>query len=151
MTKPAGARTRRPNHDLASWPVREEKNVSKNVLWPLLGGAAVALLVSLAGCSSSCGNRGCRKDGAGPPSVLPAPPAGGGPVNLPAAPTGAAAPYGGQKFCPVNGEELGSMGKPIPVTVKGQTVFVCCRGCIAKAQADPDKTLATVAADRAAR
>ena len=122
----------------------------------VLGGVAMALLVPLVtGCSSPCGGRACRKEPAGvspTPSPIPAPPVAGG---APAAPSGtpavAAAPYGGQKKCPVTGEELGSMGAPRPAVVKGQTVYVCCRGCVAKAQADPDKTLAAVAADRAGR
>jgi hypothetical protein len=58
--------------------------------------------------------------------------------------------YGGQKTCPVMGEELGSMGPPIPVTVQGQTVYVCCRGCAGKVQRDPDQYLAKVMAERAA-
>ena len=33
-----------------------------------------------------------------------------------------------QRVCPVSGDLLGSMGKPIKVIVKGQTVFLCCRG-----------------------
>lgn len=120
----------------------------RNMLRPLLGAAAAGLLVALAaGCSSPCGGRTCRKEPPGPPAA-PAPAA-----VLPGVPPGgasaAAAPYGGQKTCPVTGEELGSMGKPVAVTVKGQTVYVCCRGCAAKAQADPDKTLAAVAAERA--
>lgn len=51
-----------------------------------------------------------------------------------------------QGFCPVMTESaLGSMGPPIKVDVNGQTVFVCCKGCGKKAQANPEKTLATVA------
>jgi YHS domain-containing protein len=47
-----------------------------------------------------------------------------------------------QKFCPVTGEQLGAMGKPFKVTVKGQTVFLCCPGCEEKIKKDPDKYLA---------
>ena len=111
----------------------------------VLGGLAVALLVPLVtGCSSPGGCRTCRKESPGPvppPPSLPGPAGGCPDVPRPL-------PYGGQKTCPVTGEELGSMGKPVPVTVKGETVYVCCRGCAAKAQADPDKTLAAVAAER---
>ncbi|MBY0514192.1 MAG: hypothetical protein K2P78_09820 [Gemmataceae bacterium] len=46
-------------------------------------------------------------------------------------------------------EELGAHGTPIPVTVRGQTVYVCCRGCVKRVQADPDKYLAKVAEERA--
>jgi hypothetical protein len=63
--------------------------------------------------------------------------------------TGSASlPYGGQKNCPVMDEPLGSMGPAIPVTVQGQTIYVCCRGCAAKVQRDPDKYLAKVMAER---
>jgi Cu(I)/Ag(I) efflux system membrane fusion protein len=47
-----------------------------------------------------------------------------------------------QEVCPVTGEKLGSMGKPYKVTVKGQTVFLCCDGCEEAIKADPDKYLA---------
>mgnify|MGYP002781424747 CR=1 FL=1 len=134
------------------------KTVIKQLLVTVLGGVTVALLVPLVtGCSSPGGCRTCRKESPGPPPALsaanptaaavgagaPAPTS--GPPGVPAA---AAAPYGGQKTCPVTGEELGAMGKPVPVALKGQTVYVCCRGCAARALADPDKTLAAVAADR---
>jgi len=47
-----------------------------------------------------------------------------------------------QKVCPVTGEELGSMGDPVKVVVKGQTVFLCCSGCEDAIKKDPDKYLA---------
>lgn len=51
-----------------------------------------------------------------------------------------------QEWCVVQtGERLGSMGPPLKLDIKGQPVFVCCKGCKRKAEADPDKTLATVA------
>jgi hypothetical protein len=34
-----------------------------------------------------------------------------------------------QGVCPVTGEALGSMGKPIKVTQGDQHLFVCCAGC----------------------
>ena len=40
------------------------------------------------------------------------------------------------------------MSKPVAVTVKGETVYVCCRGCAARIQADPERTLAALAAER---
>jgi uncharacterized protein (TIGR03000 family) len=47
-----------------------------------------------------------------------------------------------QRFCAVqNGIPLGSMGMPVKVTVKGQPVFLCCKGCEEKVKADPDQTL----------
>lgn len=51
-----------------------------------------------------------------------------------------------QEWCVVSTDErLGSMGAPIKLDIKGQAVFVCCKGCTRKAEADPDKTLAKVA------
>jgi YHS domain-containing protein len=47
-----------------------------------------------------------------------------------------------QKVCPVSGEPLGSMGKPVKVEIKGRTVFLCCGGCEADLKKDPDKYLA---------
>jgi hypothetical protein len=47
-----------------------------------------------------------------------------------------------QKFCPVSGERLGAMDKPIKIIVKGQTVFLCCAGCEAAIRKNPDKYLA---------
>jgi hypothetical protein len=54
-----------------------------------------------------------------------------------------------QEWCVVNtGEPLGGMGPPIRLTVKDEPVFVCCAGCKSKALADPDKTLAQLAANK---
>jgi hypothetical protein len=51
-----------------------------------------------------------------------------------------------QGYCPVMTESaLGSMGPPIKVSVAGEAVYVCCKGCGKKAQANAEKTLATVA------
>jgi hypothetical protein len=47
-----------------------------------------------------------------------------------------------QKVCPVSGGALGSMGDPVKVVVKGQTVFLCCAGCEEAIKKDPDKYLA---------
>ena len=47
-----------------------------------------------------------------------------------------------QRVCPVSGEELGSMGKPIKVSVEGGDVFVCCQGCVDAVQENPDEYLA---------
>ena len=47
-----------------------------------------------------------------------------------------------QKLCPMSGDHLGSMEEPIKVTLKGQSVFLCCGGCKKGAEADPAGTLA---------
>src|SRR4051812_4606682 len=49
-----------------------------------------------------------------------------------------------QKVCPDSGEPLGSMGVPIKVMVRGQPVFVCCKGCEKGVLEDPDATLKKV-------
>ncbi len=56
-----------------------------------------------------------------------------------------------QRTCPVlDGSRLGSMGVPVKVPLDGGTAFVCCKGCVKQAQADPKKTLAAADALRAA-
>jgi membrane fusion protein, copper/silver efflux system len=50
-----------------------------------------------------------------------------------------------QLICPIEKEPLGSMGVPQKVTLKGKTIFVCCKGCIESAQKKPDETLKIVA------
>lgn len=50
-----------------------------------------------------------------------------------------------QVFCPVLGTRLGTMGVPVPVALQGQKVFLCCKACLKKAQADEKGTLARVA------
>ena len=51
-----------------------------------------------------------------------------------------------QKYCAVlSGSLLGSMGTPLKLEIKGESVFLCCSGCKSKAMESPDKTLAAVA------
>ena len=47
-----------------------------------------------------------------------------------------------QKVCPVSGDPLGAMGTPIKLTVQGNDVFICCKGCEEPLLEDPDKYLA---------
>ena len=47
-----------------------------------------------------------------------------------------------QLVCPVSGENLGSMEKPIKVEAKGQAFFLCCASCEKKVKSDPDAVLA---------
>jgi len=47
-----------------------------------------------------------------------------------------------QKLCPISGKPLGSMDVPTQVKLEGQTVFLCCDGCDARALTEPAKTLA---------
>ena len=107
------------------------------------------------GCGiGSCGSGGsCRTSSAAGPRGVPEDQIYGGAMtesqmaqqHFPAPTAGG---YGGQKTCPVTDEALGSMGPPIPVTVKGQTIFVCCQGCVAEVQGDPDVYLAKVMRER---
>jgi multidrug efflux pump subunit AcrA (membrane-fusion protein) len=50
-----------------------------------------------------------------------------------------------QGFCPESEEPLGSMGVPVKITVKGQPVFLCCKGCEDDVREHPAQTLAKVA------
>jgi multidrug efflux pump subunit AcrA (membrane-fusion protein) len=50
-----------------------------------------------------------------------------------------------QGFCPILADNwLGSMGKPVKVVLKGEPVFLCCKGCVNKALGDPANTLVKV-------
>ena len=53
-----------------------------------------------------------------------------------------------QKICPVSGKPLGDMGHPIKVIVGDQPIFLCCKGCLKRVQADPAKYLAMVYSTR---
>lgn len=108
-------------------------------------GCGAVLLVGASGCSGSRGCRTCERPAA--VALPPHPPVAAAHTPAPAP----AARYGGQVKCPVTGEELGSMGEPVTVAVGGRMVYVCCRGCAKRAEADPTKTLAAVEAERAAR
>jgi hypothetical protein len=55
------------------------------------------------------------------------------------------AAFEAQKYCAIQSKNLlGSMGAPIKLDLKGKPVYLCCKGCTAKAQADPAATLAKV-------
>jgi hypothetical protein len=47
-----------------------------------------------------------------------------------------------QRICPVQEAALGSMGKPVKVSVRGRDVFLCCEWCREAIIKDPDKYLA---------
>ena len=51
----------------------------------------------------------------------------------------AVAPYP-LKTCIVSGEELGGdMGKPVLMEYKGRTIQLCCKDCVKKFNAEPEK------------
>jgi multidrug efflux pump subunit AcrA (membrane-fusion protein) len=94
-----------------------------------------------------------RKKSAPPPAAVAPSPAPGGDAEaeaeirealaqLPAADRRLAE---AQRFCPIRPDNrLGEMGVPVAVTVKGQKVFLCCKGCVKAALANPARTLAQV-------
>jgi Cu(I)/Ag(I) efflux system membrane fusion protein len=47
-----------------------------------------------------------------------------------------------QKVCLVTGNELGTMGEPIPVEVEGEKVWICCAACEKKLRWQPARYLA---------
>jgi YHS domain-containing protein len=101
---------------------------------------AMALLGFLASSSMVGGQNATGQDACGSQNPAPAVASDG------ASPLAAAKPTDKeliekQKTCPVTDQPLGSMGKPVKVSVKGRTVFLCCAGCKKKLLADPDKYL----------
>lgn len=102
-------------------------------------------------CSpTSCARQGCQDCGTSCPNCLSSQFNGNPPVSgVP--PTGMTR-RGSQPLqrrlmtqtvCPVTGEKLGSMGPPIPVNVKGRTVYVCCEGCVNALRRNPEKYLSS--------
>lgn len=53
-----------------------------------------------------------------------------------------------QGECPVMGQPLGGHGTPLKVAIGDDVLFVCCKGCLRKVEADPDQYLAKAAALR---
>lgn len=108
--------------------------------------ALVGVLPLLAvGCMHQSGCRGCRA--ASTPAASfdrPASTTAGQSNPVPAATATAGASQKRQTTCPVTGQKLGSMGPPVPVSVKGETIYVCCKGCVDAVRADPDKYLEIV-------
>ena len=100
-------------------------------------GVALAVLTGCKSDSCCSARKGERYPTAAPDPAVVAPA-----DNLPPDDQALAAE---QKTCPVTGKPLGSMGSPVQLTLNGQPVFVCCGGCVAKAQGDPDATLQKVA------
>ncbi|MBI1900491.1 MAG: hypothetical protein HYS13_05175 [Planctomycetia bacterium] len=49
-----------------------------------------------------------------------------------------------QGNCPVMGKPLGAHGTPWKVTIGERSLFVCCKGCIARVQRDPETYFAKV-------
>ena len=56
-----------------------------------------------------------------------------------------------QRVCPVLQERLGVMGTSIKITADGQTLFVCCKGCVGKVVENPERYLARAAEPRGGR
>jgi YHS domain-containing protein len=50
----------------------------------------------------------------------------------------------GNKICPVSGEQIGSMGEAIVVEYEGKAYNLCCAGCVAAFNSDPQKYIGIV-------
>jgi hypothetical protein len=51
-----------------------------------------------------------------------------------------------QKICPVTGDTLGALGRPVKVDLNGKSVFICCGYCKGALKKEPDKYLAILEA-----
>jgi len=47
-----------------------------------------------------------------------------------------------QRVCPVSGDPLGEMGKPLKVTYEGRSFYLCCKSCEPEVKADPKAIIA---------
>jgi YHS domain-containing protein len=41
--------------------------------------------------------------------------------------------------CPISGDKVGDIGKPVYAQYKGQTIAFCCKHCLKKFNKNPDK------------
>jgi len=72
-------------------------------------------------------------------------------ANLAKLPAKERAEVEAQKYCAIaNKNLLGLMGAPIRLELDGKPVYVCCKGCVKKAKADPAAALAKAEALREA-
>jgi len=62
----------------------------------------------------------------------------GGRITVTAATAADRAAIQAQGVCPVTNAPLGSMGTPVKVTIDGQDIFLCCRGCLGKVRGNPE-------------
>lgn len=60
-------------------------------------------------------------------------------ANPPSEPAPSSAP----QVCPVSGQKLGSMGKPVVVEHEGRYLMLCCAGCVDAFKQDPERYLKT--------
>lgn len=67
--------------------------------------------------------------------------AGHGEANPPAAHAADHAPDSPPQACPVSGQKLGSMGKPVVVEHAGRYLMLCCAGCVEEFKKDPERYL----------
>ena len=112
-----------------------------------LGADGAPLSVTVAGKSFFVCCKGCVKDAikGGKDAVAKAEKLTKASAVLARLPAKERAAAEAQKFCAIaEGSFLGVMGPPIKLDLKGKTAFVCCKGCTAKAQANPAATLAQV-------
>lgn len=72
-------------------------------------------------------------------------------MNMPVANTSTNAVPDLLKTCPVSGEKLGEMGKPVVFTYKDQEVKLCCKGCKKDFDKNPEKYLKVIRAADAAK
>ncbi len=54
-----------------------------------------------------------------------------------------------QAVCPVSGEHLGAMDKPIKISAEGRTFFLCCDNCEAEVKKDAKAVIAKLDAKAA--
>ncbi len=75
----------------------------------------------------------------------------GGNMAMPMADTNTNATPDLLTTCPVSGDKLGEMGKPLAFVYKGQEVKLCCKNCKKDFDKDPAKYMAIIrAADKKA-
>jgi YHS domain-containing protein len=56
-----------------------------------------------------------------------------------AAPSAQISQKAANTVCPVSGDKVGDVGKPVYAQYEGQTIAFCCKSCLKKFNKNPDK------------
>jgi YHS domain-containing protein len=133
-------------------PSAPDKTWFERPLRPVAAGpqaapTALGLAMDLANVPATGVTVRFRVSDQGQPSefMIPFALAGVGPLSVTTSTAADREAIAAQRVCKVSGEELGSMGTPLKVSRGGQTAFLCCKGCLKRLEANPDKYLSASA------
>ena len=132
---------------LAALTTADQSGIARQKVCPVMGtklgghGTPVKVLIGdrpVYLCCKGCLGRVQKDPEVYLRKVYPAKSASGGQLTVSTATAADQAAIKAQRVCAVANSPLGGMGTPVKVTINGQSVFLCCKGCLARMQANPD-------------